>query len=439
MTFESELRKTIEAADIIIEVLDARNPIGSRSHQIEEAVLQKGKRLVLLLNKIDLVPKDNVKQWLAYLRKQLPTIAFKASTQEQKNKLGRFTSSNLHCESSKCIGADLVMKLLKNYCRNKDVKTTIRVGLVGFPNVGKSSVINSLKRRRSCSTGAVPGVTKRLQEVELDKNIRLIDSPGVVFASSNNSDPAEVALKNALRVDTLSNPVTPVMAILRRCSVETLVIHFKISHFTNPEQFLPLVARKLGRLKQGGVPDVDAAARHVLNDWNCGKLRYFTQVPSDFDASSHIISSEVVTTMAKEFDLDELDDDIKVLIDEMPEGEMNVDAPKKRPRNDDEAMEDDTPTESNPLNEDVVIQPRLKKKKPKIDPMSLQRMFDKTRDKDGNIRLGRVQKMHKLNRKKQRKLDRKVDNMTDLFTSMGQQTAKLEDQDDWFGFLKQEE
>jgi nuclear GTP-binding protein len=59
-----------------------------------------------------------------------------------------------------------------------------------------------------------------LQEVELDSNIRLIDSPGVIFASNDNSDPAETALKNALRVDNLSDPVTPVMAILRRCSVE---------------------------------------------------------------------------------------------------------------------------------------------------------------------------------------------------------------------------
>src|SRR5690606_32320352 len=108
-----------------------------------------------------------------------------------------------------------------------------------------------------------------------------------------------------------------------------LTIHFKIPHFTDPERFLPLVARKLGRLKKGGVPDIDAAARHVilsmkfveikhfqvLNDWNSGKLRYFTQVPITDDTNPHLLSSEVVTTMAKEFDLDALDEDIKVLID----------------------------------------------------------------------------------------------------------------------------
>ncbi len=87
--------------------------------------------------------------------------------------------SNLHTVSSKCLGAELVMKLLKNYCRNKGVKTSIRVGVVGlspsmavassivlyscrsgYPNVGKSSVINSLKRKQTCNVGSVPGVTK---------------------------------------------------------------------------------------------------------------------------------------------------------------------------------------------------------------------------------------------------------------------------------------
>lgn len=68
-------------------MLDARDPLGSRCAEVEKSVIDGGKRLVLLLNKIDLVPKENVKSWLAYLRTQMPTIAFKASTQEQNQKL----------------------------------------------------------------------------------------------------------------------------------------------------------------------------------------------------------------------------------------------------------------------------------------------------------------------------------------------------------------
>lgn len=160
--YAGEVRKTIEAADVVIEVLDARDPLGSRNRYIEKLVLGGGKRLILLLNKIDLVPKENVAAWLTYLRKELPCIAFKASTQEQSQKLGRYSSSSLSSSgiSSKCIGADLVMKLLGNYCRNKNIKTIIRVGIVGFPNVGKSSVINSLKRKKICLSGALPGLTR---------------------------------------------------------------------------------------------------------------------------------------------------------------------------------------------------------------------------------------------------------------------------------------
>ncbi|VDM75405.1 unnamed protein product, partial [Strongylus vulgaris] len=233
--YASEVRKMIESADIIIQVLDARDPLGSRSPSVEQQVLNSGKRLILLLNKIDLVPRENVAKWLAYLRTQMPTIAFKASTQEQNTNISRFTSSNLNNSSSaKCIGADLVMKLLGNYCRNKDIKTSIRVGIVGFPNVGKSSVINSLKRRRACNVGAMPGITKEIQEIELDKHIRLIDSPGV-----------------------------------------------------------------------------------VLNDWNTGRLRYYTHPPEDTSsvAPESGVSAEIVSQFSKEFDIDTLDEDLKQLVE----------------------------------------------------------------------------------------------------------------------------
>ncbi len=79
----------VDASDVIIEVLDARDPMGSRCPQVEQTIVASGsnKKLILLLNKIDLVPKQNVQEWLKYLRSQYPTVAFKSSTQNQNDRL----------------------------------------------------------------------------------------------------------------------------------------------------------------------------------------------------------------------------------------------------------------------------------------------------------------------------------------------------------------
>ncbi|CAJ0569915.1 unnamed protein product, partial [Mesorhabditis spiculigera] len=314
--YSAEVRATIETADIVIEVLDARDPLGSRSKVMEQKVINAGKPLILIVNKIDLVPKENVRVWLEFLRDLYPTIAFKASTQEQNSKLGPFGGSKpSNSSSAKCIGADSIFKLLGNYCRNKDIKTSIRVGRVGFPNVGKSSVINSLMEKRACSVGAKPGVTKQVQEVELDKNIRLLDSPGLVFLPKLELDTHEVALRKAIQVEKFSDPVVAVGAILRRCSKETLMLHYTDDEFDSCDKFLALVARKL---KKGGVADVDAAARHVLQDWKRGRLRYYTQPPKQPALHETSGAAEIVQQFSKEFDMASLDPDIAKLIDALP-------------------------------------------------------------------------------------------------------------------------
>ena len=144
----------------------------------------------------------------------------------------------------------------ESYIYFQDVKTSIRVGVVGLPNVGKSSLINSLKRSRACGVGATPGVTKTMQEVQLDSKVckfifqikhffnsyaakplrstvsiyihaviqvKLIDSPGMVLASGDMSD-SSVALRNAIKVETLQDPVTPVEAILQRCPKQQMIL-----------------------------------------------------------------------------------------------------------------------------------------------------------------------------------------------------------------------
>lgn len=112
----------------------------------------------------------------------------------------------------------------------------ISVGVVGFPNVGKSSLINSLKRSKAAPTGNTPGITKTMQEIYLDKNIMLIDSPGVVLSSKDQSD--SLILRSALKVEDISDPIRPVEALLARIEKEELLRIYRIADFKNVDEFL---------------------------------------------------------------------------------------------------------------------------------------------------------------------------------------------------------
>ncbi|KAK4316977.1 hypothetical protein Pmani_011915 [Petrolisthes manimaculis] len=302
-----EFKKVVEAADVVLEVLDARDPLGTRVPQMESTITSGGKKLVLVLNKADLVPRDNLEAWLKYLRREHPTVVFKSSTQLQAANLsqviGRVTKSTIDLvQSSRCVGADVLMQLLKNYCRNKDVKMAITVGVVGIPNVGKSSLINSMKRTKSCGVGATPGFTKSVQPIQLDSKIKLLDCPGIVLPGGDVSD-ASAALRNAVKVEDLDDPCKPVEAILARASKSQLMIYYRIPDFNNTDEFLARLARRLGKIKRGGIPDKESTARKVLHDWNCGLIKYYTEPPV---VKNTEIGASLVTELAKEFDIESL-------------------------------------------------------------------------------------------------------------------------------------
>ena len=278
--FYKEFKEVLEAADVILEVLDARDPLGCRVREVEEAVLATGgsKRLVLVLNKTDLVPRDVVQGWIKYLQREFPCVAFKASTQEGRTNLSQGGNGS----SSEAFGADGLIQLLKNYARSASKKLRVRVGVVGFPNVGKSSLINSLKRSRVCKVGATPGVTTAKQEIHLDSTVSLLDCPGIVFAADGAKD-AAMMLRNCLKVEQLADPVSPALLAISKVPRESLQRLYLLPDLSSLDDsaVLAQLARRLGKLRRGGVPDLESTARHLLNDWNAGKISYFTPVPTD--------------------------------------------------------------------------------------------------------------------------------------------------------------
>ncbi|KAK9282154.1 hypothetical protein L1049_005066 [Liquidambar formosana] len=345
--FYKELVKVIEASDVILEVLDARDPLGTRCVDMEKMVMKSGpdKHLVLLLNKIDLVPRESAEKWLKYLREELPTVAFKCSTQEQRSNLGWKSSSKAAkaakpsniLQTSDCLGAETLIKLLKNYSRSHEIKKSITVGIIGLPNVGKSSLINSLKRCHVVNVGATPGLTRSMQEVQLDKNVKLLDCPGVVMLRSGESD-ASIALRNCKRIEKLDDPIGPVKEILKLCPAKLLVTLYKLPTFDSVDDFLQKVATVRGKLKKGGIVDVEAAARIVLHDWNEGKIPYYTMPPTRNQGEP--LEAAIVSELGKEFNIDEVYNSETTFIGSLKSvDDFNpVEVPSSHPLNFDEKM-----------------------------------------------------------------------------------------------------
>ena len=191
------------------------------------------------------------------------------------------------------------------------MKKNITVGVIGVPNVGKSSLINSLKRSRAVAVGNKPGVTKCLQQVKLDGQVTLIDSPGVISVDDRGGDD-RLLLRNVLSVDKLSDPIASAQVLIRHIPLAHLTSVYGVAATTSPLQLLAAVAKKQGKLLQGGIPNVEAAARVMLQDLNTGKVRYETEVPREGGGEGAGVGvglvgeAEVVREWAKEFDIEEL-------------------------------------------------------------------------------------------------------------------------------------
>lgn len=117
-----------------------------------------------------------------------------------------------------------------------------------------------------------------MQEIQLDKNIVLLDSPGVILSTNDQSN--SLILRQAIKIEEVVDPFRPVDALLSRVQQEDIITLYQIENYTSVDQMLGLVARKKGLLKPGGVANMEEAARSVLRDFLNGKIKYYTAPPA---------------------------------------------------------------------------------------------------------------------------------------------------------------
>jgi len=257
----NELYKVIDSSDVVIQVLDARDPLGTRSAYIEHYLKKEKahKHLILVLNKVDLVPTWVTQKWVAILSSEYPTVAFHASIKHP-------------------FGKGALINLLRQFGKLHKESKQISVGFIGYPNAGKSSVINALRSKKVCNVAPIAGETKVWQYITLMKKIYLIDCPGVVYNPSESDE--EKVLKGVVRVELVENPTDYIPAVLAKAKAQYMARTYRVTPgWSDHNQFLEKVAQKYGKLLKGGEPDVNTVAKMVLNDWQRGKIPFFIPPP----------------------------------------------------------------------------------------------------------------------------------------------------------------
>ncbi|OAL52650.1 NGP1NT-domain-containing protein [Pyrenochaeta sp. DS3sAY3a] len=258
----NELYKVIDSSDVILHVLDARDPDGTRCRSVEKYIRTEAphKHLVFVLNKVDLVPSKVAAAWVRHLSKEFPTLAF-------------------HASINNSFGKGSLIALLRQFSSLHSDRKQISVGMVGYPNTGKSSIINTLRKKKVCVVAPIAGETKVWQYITLMKRIYMIDCPGIVPPNQNDTD-EDLLLRGSVRVENVEYPAQYIEAVLRRVQPKHLQRTYDIKDYGNDAvTFLEILCRKSGRLLKGGEADIDGAAKMVLNDWIRGKLPWFTPPP----------------------------------------------------------------------------------------------------------------------------------------------------------------
>ncbi len=244
-------KDVIKKADVLLEVVDARFPEDTRNNEVERDIARAKKPFIIVLNKCDLVSKENLEKTKSRLSKIAPTV-FVSS----KDRSGTTILRHKILETANMKGHEVL------------------VGSLGYPNTGKSSVINAVTGRHKASTSSISGHTKGVQLVNAGSRIKFIDTPGVIpFGENDEHIQGLLAVKDATH---LQDPIGVALTIIKKICVENKTVLESFYHITiegqDAYEVLELIGRQSNFLKKKAEVDETRAAVKIINDWQKGLL-----------------------------------------------------------------------------------------------------------------------------------------------------------------------
>jgi ribosome biogenesis GTPase A len=284
--YPSLAKEVIISSDIVLEVLDARFIKETRNFEMEEFAREHGKILIYILNKSDLVDHKEIES-LGLVDEINPYIFMSCKRNQGRRELReiiKIQAKNLKRTRKKMEGEkhELVeshLEIHKQGIGNKKffkIGDEVHVGIIGYPNVGKSSLINMLTGRGAARTSPKAGFTRGIQKVRLAEGIMLLDTPGVMSDEDATASQLANLKKHAMigvrTYDSTKNPEFIVAQIMREYS-GLFENHYKIDANGDSEILLEELGKRRNTLLKGGLVDMDRIARIVLKDWQSGKIK----------------------------------------------------------------------------------------------------------------------------------------------------------------------
>ncbi len=255
------MQEDLKLIDVIIELVDSRVPLSSKNPDIDQ--MANGKSRIILLNKYDLADDARTKCWMDYYEKK-----------------GYFVAK---VNSKSGAGVKAVQDIIRKACHDKIerdrkrgiLNRPIRAMIVGIPNVGKSTFINSFAKKACTKTGNKPGVTKGKQWIRLNKNVELLDTPGILWPKfDDQSVGLRLAFIGSIKDELFNMYELSILLLdyLRENYPEAVSSYYETEQVEESAVQLEQIAVRRGCMKAGGAYDVDKAAKCLIDDFRAGKL-----------------------------------------------------------------------------------------------------------------------------------------------------------------------